>query len=110
MKTIELETDLMSFPTEAEAEADIDRIVLNVFKGGVPQTVSGTPSILFMRPNGTSTAINQNGSVSGNQIAYSIPSSCYASSGKIMLALILTSGSVRTTLGLVRINVRDIFT
>ena len=107
MKVLQMETDLTSFPTEMEAEADVEQIILDIVKGRAPQTVAGTPSILLMRPNGTSTEFNQNSSVSGNRITYNVPASCYTAKGKITLALILTNGSQRSTLGLVTIYVRS---
>ena len=99
----------MSFPMELEVETNTfvrsekqNRIILKVFKGGVPYALVGTSSVLLMKPNGVSVEINQNASVSGNRLIFDLPNVCYEMDGRIGLALILTNGNERTTLGLCR--------
>lgn len=109
MKQTILETDLLSFPMELETPADTfirsekqNRIILKVFRGGVPFALSGTPSVLFMKPDQTSIEISQNVSISGNQLIFNLPDVCYAQNGRIAIALLLANENERTTLGVCR--------
>ena len=109
MKKIQLMTELTSFPPVVEAGADEfvqneqeNVIFIDVYKNGSPYSVSGSLSAFFLKPDGTTVTIHQNGSPSGNQIEFAMPSVCYQQKGRIQMSIILTDGTQKTTLGVVR--------
>lgn len=108
MKEIRLKTELTSFPPVFEAGADEfiqteqdNVIVIEVYKNGFPYAVSGTLSAYFIKPDGTTVTIHQNGSPSGNRIEFAMASVCYQQKGRIQMSVILTEGTEKTTLGVV---------
>ena len=99
----------MSFPMIAEASPDTfirsekqNLVGVKVTKEGAPYLLQGTVSALFMKPDGTSFEINQNGSVHANKASITLPNQCYDQDGRIQIAIILTNGTDKTTLGVCR--------
>lgn len=110
MKTIVMETELMSFPSEIDASPDIflqnDRnvaIKIKVFENGKPYQLEGSLDMFFINPNKQTVTYSSNMSVSGNVATVSqIPSACFDSLGKVQFAIRHHYLNEITTLGVIR--------
>lgn len=85
--------------TIGEGDALANRFGIRAFRNGVAETLGGTCTGYFIRPDGGTIAIA--GTVSENTAYVVLPQACYAYEGQFALAIKVASGSVTGTMRIV---------
>ena len=104
--------ELTGFPPEIEAmpgsflqNDPAVCAVAEVYRNGAPYTFDSNDTVgaLIITPDGTTTEISQNGTISGNCASLPLGNAAtYSALGPIQVALRLINGSRKTTLGVIK--------
>lgn len=90
-----------SYLNRAIGEGDkmANRFGVRAFRGGSPESLSGTCYGYFIRSDGQTVVIE--GTVSGNEAYVQLPATCYAVEGQFALAIKVETSSIAATLRIV---------
>ena len=85
--------------TIGENDQLANRFGVRVLRNGEPESISGTCSGYFIRPDGGTVVIT--GTISGNTAYVDLPQACYTYEGQFALAIKITSGSATGTMRII---------
>lgn len=82
-----------------EGDQLANRFGVRLLRNGEPESISGTCSGYFIRPDGGTVVIT--GTISGNTAYVDLPQTCYTYEGQFALAIKITSGSATGTMRII---------